>query len=125
MLNGRHLAIGDPERVSAGIYVKEALQRLDARDTLAPRLVPVGGVHGALVLVERDEASLGIAYGSDAVASKGVKIAATLPEDSRKETEYPVAIVDGYKNAAVNVFYDHLKGPQAAEIFKRYGFVAE
>ena len=36
--------------------------------------------------------------------------------------EYLVAVVEGHNNATVKAFYDYLKGPQAAEIFKRYGF---
>ena len=50
---------------------------------------------------------------------------ATFPEDSHKKVEYPIAIVDGHKNATVSAFYDYLKGPQAAEIFKRYGFTTK
>lgn len=38
-----------------------------------PKLAPAEDVRGALALVERNEAPLGIVYGSDAVASKGVK----------------------------------------------------
>lgn len=79
-------------------------------------------MRGALALVERNEAPLGIVYGSDAVASKGVKVVGTFPEDSHKKVEYPLAIVDGHKNATVTGFYDYLKGPQAAAIFKQYGF---
>lgn len=67
------LAVGDPEHVPAGIYAKEALQKLGAWDTLSPKLAPAEDVRGALALVERNEAPLGIVYGSDAVASKGVK----------------------------------------------------
>lgn len=92
------------------------------RDTLSPKLAPAEDVRGALALVERNEAPLGIVYGSDAVASKGVKVVATFPEDSHKKVEYPVAVVEGHNNATVKAFYDYLKGPQAAEIFKRYGF---
>jgi molybdate transport system substrate-binding protein len=49
-------------------------------------------------------------------------VVATFPEDSHKKVEYPVAVVEGHNNATVKAFYDYLKGPQAAEIFKRYGF---
>jgi hypothetical protein len=35
--------------------------------------------------------------------------------------EYPMAIVKDRDNAAVNAFYDYLKGPQAAVVFKHYG----
>lgn len=122
LLNGGRLAVGDPEHVPAGIYAKEALQKLGAWDTLSAKLAPAEDVRGALALVERNEAPLGIVYGSDAVAGKGVKVVGTFPEDSHKKVEYPAAIVDGHKNATVSAFYDYLKGPKASAIFKRYGF---
>ena len=127
-LLGNSLVVVAPEAsaqgdiVPAGIYTKEALQKLGAWETLAPKLAPAEDVRGALALVERNEAPLGIVYGSDAVASKGVKVVGTFPEDSHKKVEYPLAIVDGHKNATVTGFYDYLKGPQAAAIFKQYGF---
>lgn len=71
LLKGGRLALGDPAHVPAGIYAKEALQKLGAWETLSPKLAPAEDVRGALALVERSEAPLGIVYGSDAVASKG------------------------------------------------------
>ncbi len=56
LLNGGRLAVGDPEHVPAGIYAKEALQKLGAWDTLSPKLAPAEDVRGALGLVERNEA---------------------------------------------------------------------
>lgn len=85
LLHGGRLAVGDPEHVPAGIYAKEALQKLGAWDTLSGKLAPAEDVRGALALVERNEAPLGIVYGSDAVASKGVKVVATFPEDTHKK----------------------------------------
>ncbi len=125
LLNGGRLAVGDPDHVPAGIYAKEALQKLGAWDTLSPKLAPAEDVRGALALVERSEAPLGIVYGSDAVASKGVKVVGTFPEDSHQKVEYPLAITDGHKNATVTAFYDYLQGPQASAIFKRYGFTTQ
>jgi len=122
LLKGGRLAVGDPDHVPAGIYAKEALQKLGAWDTLSPKLAPAEDVRGALALVERDEAPLGIVYGSDAVASKGVKVVGTFPEDSHKKVEYPIAIVKGHDNPTVSAFYTYLKGPEAAAIFQRYGF---
>ena len=80
LLKGGRLAVGDPEHVPAGIYAKEALQKLGAWETLSPKLAPAEDVRGALALVERSEAPLGIVYGSDAVASKGVKVVGTFPD---------------------------------------------
>lgn len=78
LLNGGRLAVGDPAHVPAGIYAKEALQKLGAWASLSPNLAPAEDVRGALALVERNEAPLGIVYGSDAVASKGVKVVGTF-----------------------------------------------
>lgn len=122
LLKGGRLATGDPAHVPAGIYAKEALQKLGAWETLSPKLAPAEDVRNALALVERNEAPLGIVYGSDAVASKGVKVVGTFPESSHQKVEYPLAIVKGHNNPTVSAFYDYLQGPQAAAIFKRYGF---
>lgn len=54
-------------------------------ETLSPKLAPAEDVRGALALVERNEAPLGIVYGSDAVASKGVKVVGTFPEASHQK----------------------------------------
>ncbi|HAZ54174.1 MAG TPA: molybdate ABC transporter substrate-binding protein [Franconibacter helveticus] len=122
LLKGGRLATGDPAHVPAGIYAKEALQKLGAWETLSPKLAPAEDVRNALALVERNEAPLGIVYGSDAVASKGVKVVGTFPESSHQKVEYPLAIVKGHNNPTVSAFYNYLQGPQAAAIFKRYGF---
>ncbi len=122
LLKGGRLAVGDPDHVPAGIYAKEALQKLGAWDSLSSKLAPAEDVRGALALLERGESPLGIVYGSDAVASKGVKVVATFPEDSHKKVEYPMAVVKGHENATVDGFYQYLKGPEAAAIFQKYGF---
>ncbi|RPH21815.1 molybdate ABC transporter substrate-binding protein [Buttiauxella warmboldiae] len=122
LLKDGRLAVGDPDHVPAGIYAKEALQKLGAWDRLAPKLAPAEDVRGALALVERGEAPLGIVYGSDAVASKGVKVVGTFPEGSHQKVAYPLAIVKGRDNPTVSAFYRWLQGPEAAAIFQRYGF---
>lgn len=122
LLKGGRLAVGDPDHVPAGIYAKEALQKLGSWDTVALQLAPADDVRGALVLVERNESPLGVVYGSDAFASKALKVVATFPENSHQKVEYPMAIVAGHENPAVTGFYNYLKGPEAAVVFKRYGF---
>jgi len=122
LLHGERLAVGDPDHVPAGLYAKEALQKLGAWEGVAPALAPANNVRAALALVERNETPYGIVYGSDAVASDKVKVVGRFPADSHKPVEYPMAIVSDHDNAVVNAFYDYLKGPQAAAIFKHYGF---
>ncbi|CAI0927537.1 Molybdate-binding periplasmic protein precursor [Serratia rubidaea] len=122
LLNGERLAVGDPDHVPAGIYAKEALQNLKAWSQLAPKLARANNVRSAMALVERQETPLGIVYGSDALASDKVKVVGVFPADSHKPVEYPMAIVKDHNSPTVSAFYTYLKSPQAAAVFKRYGF---
>lgn len=122
LLDGGRLAVGDPDHVPAGIYAKEALENLGAWETLAPVMARADNVRNAMTLVERSEAPLGIVYGSDAIASKKVKVVGIFPEATHKPVEYPMAIVKSHENPTVTAFYDYLKTPAAAAIFKNYGF---
>ncbi|MDI6935655.1 molybdate ABC transporter substrate-binding protein, partial [Serratia sp. Se-PFBMAAmG] len=112
----------DPDHVPAGIYAKEALQKLGAWDTVSPQLAPANNVRAALALVERNESPYGIVYGSDAVASDKVQVVGRFPDDSHKPVEYPMAVVKDHQNATVEAFYKYLQGPDAAAVFKQYGF---
>lgn len=125
LLKGERLAVGDPDHVPAGIYAKEALQKLGAWDTLSPLMARANNVRAALALVERNETPYGIVYGSDAVASSKVAVVGVFPESSHKPVEYPMAMVKDHNTPAVSAFYTYLKGPEAAAIFKRYGFTPE
>lgn len=122
LLKGERLAVGDPDHVPAGIYAKEALQKLGAWNTVSPRMARANNVRAALALVERNEAPYGIVYGSDAVASDKVAVVGIFPESSHKPVEYPMAMVKDHNTPAVTAFYNWLKGAEAAAIFKRYGF---
>lgn len=122
LLAGGRLAVGDPDHVPAGIYAKEALQNLKAWPLLAPTLARANNVRSAMALVERQEAPLGIVYGSDAIASNKVQVIGVFPASSHKPVEYPMAIVNGHDTPTVSAFYTYLKSPQVAAIFQRYGF---
>lgn len=122
LLAGGRLAVGDPDHVPVGIYAKESLQYLNAWDTVNPLMARTNNVRSGMALVERAEAPLGIVYGSDAVASNKVKVVGVFPPESHKSVEYPMVIVKGHEKQAVRDFYDYLKTPEAAVIFKRYGF---
>ncbi|PHM36032.1 molybdate ABC transporter substrate-binding protein [Xenorhabdus innexi] len=122
LLAGGRLAVGDPDHVPVGIYAKESLQYLGSWDSVEPLLARTNNVRSGMVLVEREEVPLGIVYGSDAVASKKVKVVGIFPQESHKPVEYPIAIIKGHENQAVRDFYDYLKTPEAVEVFTRYGF---
>jgi molybdate transport system substrate-binding protein len=116
------LAVGDPDHVPAGIYAKEALQHLGVWNGLEPRLARAEDVRGALALVERGDAPLGIVYVTDARVSTKVKIVGVFPPASHSPIVYPAATVKGNDAPAVQNYFRFLKGAKARAVFVRSGF---
>ncbi|EOB1206901.1 molybdate ABC transporter substrate-binding protein [Photobacterium damselae] len=122
-LDGTRLAVGDPAHVPAGRYAKQSLENLGLWKQAEPLLARANNVRGALALVERGEAKLGIVYQTDADITNKVKVVADFPADSHKPITYPIAIVKGQEdNKDVVSFYDYLRGQQAKSVFTKYGF---
>jgi molybdate transport system substrate-binding protein len=53
-----------------------------------------------------------------------VKIVGVFPPSSHSPIVYPFAIVKGAGSPAVAAYFHYLTGPQAAVVFRRYGFAA-
>jgi molybdate transport system substrate-binding protein len=117
------LAVGDPAHVPAGLYARDALERLGQWQHLAPRLARADDVRGALALVERGDAPLGIVYVTDARISPRVKILGVFPDSSHAPIVYPAALVAGTSSPAAEAYLRYLRGPAARAVFARYGFL--
>src|SRR5262249_8505277 len=115
------LAIGEPDSVPAGRYARSALTKLGVWADVASRLARAENVRIALQYVARGEAPLGIVYASDALADKGVRVVDTFPADTHEPIVYPVALTKSAKPQA-EAFVAYLTGPQARDIFVKYGF---
>ena len=122
LLKGERLSVGDPDHVPAGVYAKQAFEFLGQWDKVQPVLARADNVRSALLLVERQEAPLGVVYGSDAVVSDKVKVLSEFPVESHDPVEYPLAIVANHENTDVTKFYQYLQSPKAKEIYTKYGF---
>jgi molybdate transport system substrate-binding protein len=118
------IALGDPAHVPAGRYAQEALQSLGLLGALAPRFARTENVRAALLLVERGEAPYAIVYATDALAAPGLRVAARFPERSHSPIRYPFALTPAGRNKpeAVSALA-WLAGPDAAEGWRRHGFV--
>ncbi|MFL1464313.1 molybdate ABC transporter substrate-binding protein [Roseococcus sp. DSY-14] len=117
------LATGDPAHVPVGRYAQAALGWMGAWEAVAPRLARADNVRGALLLVERGEAPLGIVYATDAAASRGVRVVAAFPPDSHAPITYPFALTRrAAGNGAARAFLDFARGPEAADTWRRFGF---
>ncbi|MFT4056598.1 MAG: molybdate ABC transporter substrate-binding protein [Novosphingobium sp.] len=119
--NGR-LAIADPSGVPAGIYGKQALTRLGVWISVQDRLAPGDSVRGALALVSRGAAPLGIVYATDARADPGVRIVGTFPPTSHDPISYPVATLNASRNPEGEAFRRYLVSAEGKAIFRRFGF---
>ena len=118
---GERLAVGDPDHVPAGLYAKESLTNLGVFDKLLPQMAPASNVRDALMLVERNEATLGIVYSTDAKVSDKVKIVGNFPADTFKAIEYPITLL----KPEAKEFYQYLNSPTAQNIFQKYGFLTK
>ena len=116
------IATGEVNTVPIGRYAKASLIKLGLWDVVEPHLAMTDNVRAALAFVARGEARLGIVYATDAAAEPGVKIVATIPDDTHPPITYPFAITAASHDELAAQFLDFLKSPAAREIFKAQGF---
>jgi molybdate transport system substrate-binding protein len=121
-LGAGKITTGDPDHVPVGKYTKAAMQKLGIWNDLEPKMARAGDVRGALALVERGEAELGVVYSTDAAIGKNVKIVGTFPLDSYPAVVYPVALIKGNETQIARKFFEFLKSSEAKDIFEKYGF---
>jgi molybdate transport system substrate-binding protein len=115
------LAVAEPDAVPAGRYARRALQSLGAWSSVADRLVRTEDVRGALALVARGEAPLGIVYATDARMEPRVRVVDTFPASAHPPIAYPAAVVRGGTSAASG-FVAFLGSAEARVVFERFGF---
>ena len=123
-LNGGRLAMGDPDHVPAGLYGRQALERLGVWDEVEGRIVRSANVRAALVLVARAEAAFGIVYATDAMVTDKVRVVAAFPAGSHDAIVYPAARVRGSANPAADAFLAFLVSPEGRALAARFGFLA-
>ena len=122
-LGERRLAMADPAHVPAGLYAKDALQRLGLWRKIEPKAAFAGNVRAALALVERGEVAAGIVYATDVRIVPRLRAVAEFPQESHGTIAYPLAIVAGRDRPPVAALHRFLTGPRGRAIFRAHGFV--
>lgn len=118
------IALADPQAVPAGVYSKECLQKLNLWEKVAPKVVPMENVRGALAAVESGNVDAGMVYKTDAAISKKVKVVYEIPREDGPRITYPLAVLkDSKQPKAATAFLNYLEGEDAAKVFEHYGFV--
>jgi molybdate transport system substrate-binding protein len=116
------LCIGEPGVVPAGTYAREALQSLRWWDSLQGRIVGTDDVRAALAFVARGECAAGIVYATDAAVSDEVAVIARFPAPLHQTIVYPFALLT-HAQPAAGAFFAFLRSDEAADVFRRRGFV--
>ena len=120
-LGDGRLAVAGPD-VPAGKYAKASLGALGVWDSVSGKLAQAENVRMALQYVARGESPLGIVYDTDAKVEPKVRIVGLFPAGTHPKIVYPVALVAASKNPDASKFLAYLSGPQAAAVFRKYGF---
>jgi molybdate transport system substrate-binding protein len=121
-LGNDRLAMADAASVPAGKYGKAALEALGVWKDVRSRVASAGDVRGALLLVARGEAPLGIVYSTDAAVEPKVRVVDVFPENTHPPIVYPAALTAETRNAAAQPFLRALREAPARAVFERYGF---
>lgn len=120
----KKIALGEPKTVPVGQYSEEIFTSLNILDIVKSKAVYGKDVKEVLAWVETGNVDAGVVYGSDAKASKKVKIATTAGKDLYKTpVVYPVAVIKASKNIDdTKAFLKFLSSDKAKEVFEKHGF---
>lgn len=119
----KHLSLGDPKAVPAGVYAKEWLEKINLWKSIEAKIVPAENVRAAMAVVESGNAEAGIVYKTDAAISKKVTVALEIPVTGGPKIIYPAAVVKDSRNAeAARKLLDFLADKKADETFAKFGF---
>lgn len=121
LLGHGRLAVADPDSVPAGIYARQALQKLGVWKTVAPHLVRAENVRAALTYVARGDAPLGIVYRTDALVEKGVRVVGVFPAESHSPIVYPIALTRRARDGAAS-YLAFVVSAEARPVFRKWGF---
>jgi len=121
-LGAGRLATGDPDTVPVGRYARSALTSLGVWDEVADRLVRADNVRSAMTFVARGEVPLGIVYATDAQADSKVRVVDIFPENTHAPITYPAATLKSAR-PEVTAYLAFISGPDAADIWKKFGFL--
>jgi molybdate transport system substrate-binding protein len=118
----KRLALAGPT-VPAGIYARQALQKLNLLESLVAdkKIIAGDNVRVTLTYVERGEVDAGIVYATDAKISDKVDLVYTFPAETHDPIRYPLVLLKA-GDASARSFYDYLQSQKAKDIFAKHGF---
>jgi len=120
----KKIALGEPKTVPVGQYSEEIFTSLNILDKVKSKAIYGSDVKQVLAWVESGNVDVGVVYGTDAKASKKVKVVSVASKSLYKTpVVYPVAVIKASKNVADSkAFLKFLSSSKAKKVFVKYGF---
>jgi len=124
----KHLALGDPQAVPAGIYARKWMGSVRCAgrplwDAVQPRVAPEPDVRAAIGLVASDPEVAGMVYRTDQLAFANRTRVLYEVKDGPPIRYTLARLAEGRNAAGARAFAEFLEGPDAARVFARHGFI--
>lgn len=120
----QRISIAEPNSVPAGRYARLWLESLGLMARIESKLIPALDARGAVAAVEAGGADVGVVYSTDAMQSRSLRIAHTVPREQGPAIRYPMALIGGSAvTSHSQALWDYLRGEQAARHFRAQGFL--
>lgn len=119
----RRIAVADPLSVPAGRYAQRWLERQALWGAVQDRLIPSLDVRAALAAAESGRVDAAVVYATDAARSQKVREVLRVRAEDAPPIIYSLALVS--QRADARALYRFMKGPEAAAVFRRHGFVVK
>jgi|FaiFalDrversion2_1042247.scaffolds.fasta_scaffold00007_10 molybdate transport system substrate-binding protein len=117
----RRISMANPEHAPYGVATRQALERLGIWEGLQPKLVIAGNVQEAFLYARSGNADAALTALALVIDQPGRWT--LVPPELHDPLEQTLAIVKTTRNlAAARQLVDFLTGPDAAPIWRRYGF---
>jgi molybdate transport system substrate-binding protein len=121
LVEGGRIAIGEAEMAPGGA-ARTALESLTLLPDAEPCTVRVDSSRAAAAMVGRGEATLGIAFASDARLEPAVKVVGVFPEMSHAPIVYEVGATASARTGSLAMI-EFLQDSAARTVFEKTGFI--
>lgn len=118
----RYLAIADPASAPYGVAAMETLSGLGLLDSTADKLVAGRNVSQALQFIDSGNAELGFVALSQVIGKPESQVWPVPAEDYSPIRQDAVLLKAGEGDPVAVAFMAFLRGPEAADIIRKYGY---
>lgn len=118
----QHIAIADPKTAPYGAAGLEVVEKLGLTEAITPKQVTGENITQTLQFVDSGNAELGFVALSQVTGKPATQVWLAPDEDYSPILQDAVLLKPGEADPAAKAFIDFLKGPEATDIIKKYGY---